>query len=93
MSIFFCSGSVKSVGVPKPTCKILGFPATTLLFDESTGLTRAAASALATETLASLEAKGRSLLKCIGVGGMDVAVTRMVVEEAENRGVGTRVPF
>ncbi|BGP16594.1 hypothetical protein JCM10213v2_004596 [Rhodosporidiobolus nylandii] len=45
------------------------------------------------EKLASLRQNGRSLFKCVGVGGMDVAITRMVVEEAENRGVGTRVPF
>ncbi|GAA6028430.1 hypothetical protein JCM8097_007026 [Rhodosporidiobolus ruineniae] len=40
-----------------------------------------------------LRKKGRSLFKCVGVGGMDVAITRLVVEEGEKRGVGTRVPF
>ncbi|GAA5862681.1 hypothetical protein JCM8547_003511 [Rhodosporidiobolus lusitaniae] len=43
--------------------------------------------------LRELRRKGRSLFKCVGVGGMDVAITRLVVEEAEKRGVGTRVPF
>lgn len=31
--------------MPKPTCKIPGLPATTLLFDEATGLTRACVNA------------------------------------------------
>ncbi|GAA5820532.1 hypothetical protein JCM11251_003035 [Rhodosporidiobolus azoricus] len=43
--------------------------------------------------LGRLRERGRSLFKCVGVGGMDVAITRLVVEEAEKRGVGVRVPF
>ncbi|GAA5833383.1 hypothetical protein JCM9279_001508 [Rhodotorula babjevae] len=48
------------------------------------------------ETRARLErlrSEGRSLFKCVGVGGMDVAITRLVVDEAERRGLGARVPF
>ncbi|GAA5887823.1 hypothetical protein JCM6882_000764 [Rhodosporidiobolus microsporus] len=45
------------------------------------------------ELLQKLRARGRSLFKCVGVGGMDVAITRLVVEEAEKRGVGQTVPF
>ncbi|GAA6052882.1 hypothetical protein JCM3770_004391 [Rhodotorula araucariae] len=36
---------------------------------------------------------GRSLFKCVGVGGMDVAIARLVVDEAERQGRGARVPF
>lgn len=36
---------------------------------------------------------GRSLFKCVGVGGMDVAITELVVRAAEERGVGCRVAF
>ncbi|BGO91750.1 hypothetical protein NBRC10512_006232 [Rhodotorula toruloides] len=45
------------------------------------------------EKLARLREKGRSLFKCVGVGGMDVSIARLVVEEAERRGLGTRMPF
>ncbi|GAA5981730.1 hypothetical protein JCM11641_004228 [Rhodosporidiobolus odoratus] len=45
------------------------------------------------DKLKQLRAKGRSLFKCVGVGGMDVAITRLMVEEAEKRGVGTVVDF
>lgn len=37
--------AIKIVGVPKPACPIPGLPATTLVFDESTGLTRAVVNA------------------------------------------------
>ncbi|GAA6000021.1 hypothetical protein JCM10207_006016 [Rhodosporidiobolus poonsookiae] len=43
--------------------------------------------------LATLRKHGKSLFKCVGVGGMDVAITRLVVEEAEKRGLGTKVDF
>ncbi|GAA5919506.1 hypothetical protein JCM1841_002241 [Sporobolomyces salmonicolor] len=43
--------------------------------------------------LERLRQSGRSLFKCVGVGGMDVGITRLVIEEAERRGVGTKVPF
>lgn len=45
------------------------------------------------EKVKSLREKGRSLFKCVGVGAMDVSIARLVVEEAERRGMGTRVPF
>ncbi|BGP32448.1 hypothetical protein JCM10296v2_004229 [Rhodotorula toruloides] len=45
------------------------------------------------EKLRMLREKGRSLFKCVGVGGMDVSIARLVVEEAEKSGLGTRVPF
>ncbi|GAA5921761.1 hypothetical protein JCM3775_001807 [Rhodotorula graminis] len=45
------------------------------------------------ERVEQLRSGGRSLFKCVGVGGMDVAITRLVVDEAERRGLGTRVPF
>lgn len=35
----------------------------------------------------------RSLFKSVGVGAMDVAITRMVVDEAKRRGFGTLVEF
>ncbi|GAA5899342.1 hypothetical protein JCM5296_007539 [Sporobolomyces johnsonii] len=48
----------------------------------------------ATKTnLERLRGSGRSLFKCVGVGGMDVGITRLVVDEAERRGAGTKVPF
>jgi ornithine cyclodeaminase/alanine dehydrogenase-like protein (mu-crystallin family) len=34
-----------------------------------------------------------SLFKCVGVGGMDVAVTELVVRSAEEKGVGLKAPF
>lgn len=37
--------AVKVVSVPKPSCSIPGLPATTLLFDEASGLTRACVNA------------------------------------------------
>lgn len=37
--------AIKVVSVPKPSCSIPGLPATTLLFDESSGLTRACVNA------------------------------------------------
>ncbi|BGP02352.1 hypothetical protein NBRC10513v2_006000 [Rhodotorula toruloides] len=45
------------------------------------------------EKLEQLREKGRSLFKCVGVGGMDVGIARLVVEQAERMGLGTRVPF
>ncbi|GAA6060010.1 hypothetical protein JCM10212_001168 [Sporobolomyces blumeae] len=50
------------------------------------------------ESLAVLDRLGRgagrrSLFKCVGVGGMDVAITRAVVDEAERLGFGSRVEF
>jgi ornithine cyclodeaminase len=35
----------------------------------------------------------RSLFKCVGVGAMDVAVTKLVVDEAIKQGRGTLVDF
>lgn len=43
--------------------------------------------------LARLRQNGVSLFKCVGIGGMDVAITRLVVDEAEKRGLGSVVPF
>ncbi|KAI5476288.1 hypothetical protein MNV49_007927 [Pseudohyphozyma bogoriensis] len=40
-----------------------------------------------------LRKNGRSLFKCVGVGGMDVAITGLVVEMAKSMGVGTAVPY
>lgn len=40
-----------------------------------------------------LRSSGRSLFKCVGVGGMDVAVTELVVRSAEERGMGVLAPF
>lgn len=37
--------------------------------------------------------RGRSVFKCVGVGGMDVAVTGLVVRAAKEAGVGTYVEF
>lgn len=45
------------------------------------------------EKVKALRAGGRSLFKCVGIGGMDVAITRLVVEEAEKRSLGAVVPF
>ncbi|BGP55688.1 hypothetical protein JCM8202_003821 [Rhodotorula sphaerocarpa] len=45
------------------------------------------------EKVKALRAGGRSLFKCVGIGGMDVAITRLVVEEAEKRSFGAVVPF
>lgn len=45
------------------------------------------------ERVKQLRSSGRSLFKCVGVGGMDVAITRLVVDEAERRGLGERLPF
>lgn len=40
------------------------------------------------------EGKGEmSLFKCVGVGGMDVAITELIVKEALAQGLGTRVPY
>ncbi|SCV71908.1 BQ2448_4602 [Microbotryum intermedium] len=36
---------------------------------------------------------GKSLFKCVGVGGMDVGITALMVEMAEQLGVGVKVPF
>lgn len=40
---------------------------------------------------AQLRATGYSLFKCVGVGGMDVAITNLVVQIAQDRGIGTLV--
>lgn len=61
------------------------------LLDPATGALRAEEATR--ESLRGLRRGGRSLFKCVGVGGMDVAITKLVVEEAERRGLGTRVPF
>lgn len=37
--------------------------------------------------------EGMSLFKCVGSGGMDVAITELIVTEAMERGMGTRVPY
>ena len=37
--------------------------------------------------------KGMSLFKCVGVGGMDVAITELIVREARRLGLGTIVPY
>ena len=37
--------------------------------------------------------EGMSLFKCVGLGGMDVAITELIVREATERGMGTRVPY
>ena len=57
------------------------------LFDPATG------SVLGVDALAKLRQNGVSLFKCVGIGGMDVAITRLVVDEAEKRGLGSVVPF
>lgn len=36
---------------------------------------------------------GRSLFKCVGVGGMDVAITTLVVQAAREAGIGSYVDF
>lgn len=43
------------------------------------------------EALARAQLRGTklSLFKCVGVGGMDVAVTDMIVRLAEEQGIGT----
>ncbi|GAA6020933.1 hypothetical protein JCM10207_003191 [Rhodosporidiobolus poonsookiae] len=45
------------------------------------------------ETVAQLRQKGRSLFKCVGVGGMDVAIADFVAKEAAKRGLGSVVDF
>lgn len=50
-------------------------------------------SLAADEKMRSLRKRGRTLFKAVGVGGMDVAITRAVVEAAEEQGFGSRVPF
>ncbi|BGP25001.1 ornithine cyclodeaminase [Rhodotorula toruloides] len=45
------------------------------------------------EKVTRLREEGRSLYKSVGVGGMDVSIARVVVDEAERRGLGMRVPF
>lgn len=35
----------------------------------------------------------RSLYKSVGVGGMDVAITELIVREAKERGIGTWIEF
>lgn len=35
----------------------------------------------------------RSLFKCVGVGGMDVAIAGLVVEQAEKLGIGKSIDF
>ncbi|GAA5958660.1 hypothetical protein JCM8115_000313 [Rhodotorula mucilaginosa] len=57
------------------------------LFDPTTG------DVLGVDALAKLRQNGVSLFKCVGIGGMDVAITRLVVDEAEKRGLGSVVPF
>jgi ornithine cyclodeaminase len=42
---------------------------------------------------AQLRSTGFSLFKCVGVGGMDVAVTDLVVTLAQERGIGTNVEY
>ncbi|GAA5983187.1 hypothetical protein JCM10908_000188 [Rhodotorula pacifica] len=61
------------------------------LFDPTTGHLRDDENAR--QRLASLRENGRSIFKCVGIGGMDVAITRLVVEAAEKRGLGTVLPF
>ncbi|GAA6008186.1 hypothetical protein JCM11491_001921 [Sporobolomyces phaffii] len=51
-----------------------------------------------TETAAKVDrlrrgSRKQTLFKCVGVGSMDVAVTRLVVEAARKRGLGTLVDF
>lgn len=51
-----------------------------------------------TETAAKVDrlrrgSRKQTLFKCVGVGSMDVAVTRLVVEAARKRGLGTSVDF
>ncbi|GJN90816.1 hypothetical protein Rhopal_003830-T1 [Rhodotorula paludigena] len=43
--------------------------------------------------IGKLRERGRSLFKCVGIGGMDVAITKLVVDEAERLGLGARVAF
>ena len=57
------------------------------LFDPTTG------GLLDRDVLARLRQNDVSLFKCVGIGGMDVAITRLVVDEAEKRGLGSVVPF
>ncbi|GAA6001495.1 uncharacterized protein JCM10292_006281 [Rhodotorula paludigena] len=45
------------------------------------------------ERIGKLRERGRSLFKCVGIGGMDVAITKLVVDEAERLGLGARVAF
>lgn len=45
------------------------------------------------DVVKALRSTGRSLFKCVGVGGMDVAITELVVRLAEERDVGTVVEF
>ncbi|KAM0751255.1 NAD(P)-binding protein [Meredithblackwellia eburnea MCA 4105] len=40
-----------------------------------------------------LRRSGRSLFKCVGVGAMDVAITKLVVEMAKTMNIGTEVPY
>ncbi|GAA5883911.1 hypothetical protein JCM3774_003049 [Rhodotorula dairenensis] len=61
------------------------------LFDPLTGVLNVDKDAR--QLLANLRPNAISLFKCVGIGGMDVAITRLVVEEAEKRGLGTVVPF
>ena len=61
------------------------------LLDPSSGAVKDDAETV--QRLKDLREGGRSLFKCVGVGGMDVAIARLVVDEAERRGLGARVPF
>ncbi|KWU47079.1 NAD(P)-binding protein [Rhodotorula sp. JG-1b] len=61
------------------------------LFDPAA--TGGAADDVDVDAVAKLRQNGVSLFKCVGIGGMDVAITRLVVEEAEKRGLGSVVPF
>ena len=61
------------------------------LFDPAA--TGGAADDVDVAAVAKLRQNGVSLFKCVGIGGMDVAITRLVVDETEKRGLGSVVPF
>lgn len=61
------------------------------LFDPVSGRLRE--DEKATKAMADLRRAGKSLFKCVGIGGMDVAITRLVVDVAEKQGTGSIVAY